>query len=292
MIDQSITLAGKAGHEIAASVDGPELGLPVILAHGGGQTRRAWRAVAHRLASHGFRTIAVDMRGHGERAWASDGAYDISDFAADLVEIAAATASKPALIGASLGGLAGIIAEGKCAPGSFGSLTLVDVTPQMEPSGVARVVGFMAAHARDGFASVEEAAQVIADYLPHRPSRKASAGLAHYLRRKDDERFYWHWDPAFIERVTQQGGGVSSDHGRTELSAAAACLTLPVHLIRGGSSDLVSLEAVKHFQGLVPHMAYSDIANATHMVVGDENDAFGQSILEFLLGIHEAEMKS
>src|SRR3546814_3847171 len=115
MIDQSITLAGKAGHEIAASVDGPELGLPVILAHGGGQTRRAWRAVAHRLASHGFRTIAVDMRGHGESAWASDGAYDISDFAADLVEIAAATASKPALIGASLGGLAGIIAEGKCA---------------------------------------------------------------------------------------------------------------------------------------------------------------------------------
>src|SRR3546814_14850584 len=75
----------------------------------GGQTRRAWRAVTHRLASHGFRTIAVDMRGHGESAWASDGAYDISDFAADLVEIAAAMASKPALIGASLGGLAGVV---------------------------------------------------------------------------------------------------------------------------------------------------------------------------------------
>src|SRR3546814_12753852 len=99
MIDQSITLAGKAGHEIAASVDGPELGLPVILAHGGGQTRRAWRAVAHRLASHGFRTIAVDMRGHGESAWASDGAYDISDFAADLVEIAAATSSEARRVG-------------------------------------------------------------------------------------------------------------------------------------------------------------------------------------------------
>src|SRR3546814_19922683 len=109
----------------------------------------------------------------------------------------------------------------------------------MEPSGVARVVGFMAAHARDGFASVEEAAQVIADYLPHRPSRKASAGLAHYLRRKDDERLYWHWDPAFIERVTPQGG-VSSDHGPTALSPAAQCLTLPVHLIHGGSTDPVA----------------------------------------------------
>src|SRR3546814_15249321 len=96
MIDQSITLAGKAGHEIAASVDGPELGLPVILAHGGGQTRRAWRAVAHRLASHGFRTIAVDLRGHGERAWASAGAYDISDFAAALDAIPPAPARTPA----------------------------------------------------------------------------------------------------------------------------------------------------------------------------------------------------
>src|SRR3546814_17423254 len=102
------------------------------------------------------------------------------------------------MIGASLGGLAGIIAEGKCAPGSFGSLTLVDVTPQMEPSGVARVVGFMAAHARDGFASVEEAAQVIADYLTHRPSRTASAGLAPSLRRKADDPFYWLGDPALL----------------------------------------------------------------------------------------------
>src|SRR3546814_19822899 len=84
-------------------------------------------------------------------------------------------ASQPALSGASLGGQAGIIAEGKCAPGSFGSLTQVDVTPQMEPSGVARVVGFMAAPARDGFASVAEAAQVTADYLPHR-SEECSVG--------------------------------------------------------------------------------------------------------------------
>src|SRR3546814_2889130 len=172
MIDQSITLAGKAGHEIAASVDGPELGLPVILAHGGGQTRRARRAVAHRLASHGFRTIAVDMRGHGESAWASDGAYDISDFAADLVEIAAATASKPALIGASLGGLAGILAEGKWPPGSFGSLTPGAVTPQMEPSGVPRVVGFVAQHERGVFAQAEAAAQGIAVQQTHSPHRQ------------------------------------------------------------------------------------------------------------------------
>ncbi|MFX5760902.1 alpha/beta hydrolase, partial [Acinetobacter baumannii] len=75
--------------------------------------------------------------------------------------IAKASARKPALIGASLGGLAGIIAEGELSPHSFASLTLVDITPQMESAGVARVVGFMAAHAREGFASPEEAAQII-----------------------------------------------------------------------------------------------------------------------------------
>lgn len=290
MSDRSITLDGHSGHSIAASMDGLDNGFPVILAHGGGQTRRAWKAVTKLLASHGFKTIAVDLRGHGDSAWASDGAYDISDFAADLVAIAAATGRKPALIGASLGGLAGIIAEGECAPGTFGSLTLVDVTPQMEPGGVARVVSFMAAHAREGFASAEEAARIISEYLPHRPSRKASTGLAHYLRRKDDGRFYWHWDPAFIGGIMRRRGD-SSDHGRSELSAAAAHLKLPVHLIRGGSSDLVSPEAVAHFQGLVPHAAYSDIANATHMVVGDQNDAFGQSIVDFLLRTHGPELK-
>jgi pimeloyl-ACP methyl ester carboxylesterase len=83
--------------------------------------------------------------------------------------------------------------------------------------------------------------------------------------------------------------GDSSDFGRTELGEAASQLALPVHLIRGGSSDLVSPEAVAHFRALVPHAAYSDIADATHMVVGDQNDAFGDAILDFLVRTHGKE---
>jgi len=285
---ESIKLAGQSGLAIAASVEGASDGMPVILAHGGGQTHRAWKRVSTLLASHGFHAIALDLRGHGNSEWAKDGAYDIADFAGDLIAIAARLERKPALIGASLGGLAGIMAEGHLAPGSFASLTLVDITPQMEATGVARVVGFMAAHAQDGFASPDEAAQVISEYLPHRPSRKASSGLANYLHKKSDGRFYWHWDPAFIEGVTrrhmQSDGAV--ENGRSELSLAASQLSLPVHLVRGGSSDLVSPEAVEHFRKLVPHAAYSDIAGATHMVVGDQNDEFGATIVDFLIGTH------
>lgn len=285
----SIILEGSSGYAITASIEGARDGMPVLLAHGGGQTRRAWKKIASLLASHGFHSVAIDMRGHGDSEWAIDRAYEISDFASDLVAIAARLERKPALIGASLGGLAGIVAEGQLAPGTFASLTLVDITPHMEATGVARVVAFMAAHAREGFASPDEAARVISEYLPHRPSRKASAGLAHYLRHKPDGRYYWHWDPAFIDGVMRRHAqdGASGDHGRSELSSAAMNLALPVHLVRGGSSDLVSPEAVEHFRKLVPHAAYSDIADATHMVVGDQNDVFGVAIADFLIRTHD-----
>jgi pimeloyl-ACP methyl ester carboxylesterase len=283
-----VTLSGHSGHLITANIEGPENGMPVLLAHGGGQTRWAWKKITRLLAQGGFRAIAVDLRGHGDSAWADDGAYDIVDFASDLVAVANALERTPALIGASLGGLAGIMAEGELSPGSFASLSLVDVTPQMEAGGVARVIGFMEAHVRKGFASPDEAARAISEYLPHRPSRGASSGLARYLRQKEDGRYYWHWDPAFVDgvmrRQTQRGG--DSDFGRSELSEAARSLDLPVHLIRGGSSDLVSPEAVAHFRELVPHAEYSDIADATHMVVGDQNDVFGHAIVDFLIRKH------
>jgi pimeloyl-ACP methyl ester carboxylesterase len=288
MSSSQVSLAGHSGHAISAVVEGPETGTPVLLAHGGGQTKRTWKRVTAILAEHGFRSIALDLRGHGDSDWADDGAYDILDFAGDLVAITGGLERRPALIGASLGGLAGIVAEGKLAPGSFASLTLVDITPQMEAGGVARVVGFMAAHAREGFASPEEAARVISEYLPHRPSRKASSGLVHYLRKKSDGRYYWHWDPAFIEGVIRRRaqGEDGSSFGNAELAEAASRLALPVHLIRGGSSDLVSPESVAHFRRLVAHAEYSDIADATHMIVGDQNDAFGDAILDFLVRTH------
>lgn len=278
------TFDGADGLTIVAEANGDRRAIPVLLAHGAGQTRRAWQRVTRDLADAGFRAIAIDMRGHGDSDWSSTGAYDVRDFAADLVAIASGMDRKPALVGASLGGLAGLIAEGNLAQGTFASLTLVDIAPQMEPGGVMRILGFMQEHVDIGFASPAEAADVIAKYMPHRRKRGASEGLRHYLRQKDDGRFYWHWDPAFIHNIKKAHTG-STDHGgqqREQFSKAAASLTLPLHLIRGASSDLVSEEGATQLQRLVPHAESTDIADATHMVVGDANDDFSAAILEFL----------
>ncbi|MGE0383474.1 MAG: alpha/beta fold hydrolase [Gammaproteobacteria bacterium] len=269
---------GAEGQSLASEHIGPDTAAPVILAHGAGQTRAAWRNTAAALVAAGWRVIALDLRGHGESAWSPSGAYRLEDFAADLLAVADQLDTKPALVGASLGGLAGLIAEAEQRAASFTSLTMVDIAPSMELPGVARVLDFMGAHVERGFASVEEAVQVISSYLPQRSPRQRGAGIERYLRLCDDGRYRWHWDPRFIQSA--QGARVSDSMDR--LTRAAQKLSLPVHLIRGGMSDLVSEKSVADFLKLVPQAAYTDIVGAGHMVVGDRNDAFCDAIVKFL----------
>lgn len=277
MMQIDCRFAGANGLSLTGAVSGPEGGPAVLLAHGGGQTHWAWRSTVAALAEAGFRAVAIDLRGHGESDWAADGNYHHSAFASDVLAVTDQLTGPVALVGASLGGIAGLIAEGTLRPGSFSSLTLVDITSRPDPAGVARIIGFMAAHIEQGFASPAEAAEAIAAYTPNRPKRGPSDSLARYLRLGSDGRYRWHWDPAFLGGVT---GPRVDDHDA--LDAAARTLTLPVHLIRGGSSDLVSVEAAEHFRALVPHARFTDIAGAGHMVVGDRNDSFSDAILNFL----------
>lgn len=274
---ETVTFTGWNGlkmHGIAkGALDAP----PVLLAHGGGQTHWAWRRTVDVLAAAQFRAIAVDLRGHGESEWASDGNYHFSTFARDILAVAQSLPRKPAMVGASLGGLAGMIVEGEIAPGSFASLTLVDITARPDTQGVARITGFMRAHVEEGFASPEDAAAAIGNYTANRERRGPSDSLRRYLREGSDGRFRWHWDPAFMRSVD-----VQQPQDPERIPNAARALKLPVHLVRGGSSDLVPIEAAQDFLKDVPHAAFTDIKGAGHMVVGDRNDAFSDAIVGFL----------
>ena len=65
MDHEESTFTGHNGLKIKASTTGPKTGFPVMLAHGGGQTRHAWAKVLDELANAGYRATAIDMRGHG-----------------------------------------------------------------------------------------------------------------------------------------------------------------------------------------------------------------------------------
>jgi pimeloyl-ACP methyl ester carboxylesterase len=250
----------------------------VILAHGGGQTRHSWASTAERLAEKGWRAVSLDLRGHGDSAWAEDGDYHLERFAEDLIAVAQNLPDQPDLIGASLGGMAGMMVEALLAPGTFRSLTLVDIVPRSDPEGVEKIMAFMGANLDHGFESLEAAADTIAAYLPHRPRPKDLSGLGKNLRLGDDGRYRWHWDPRFVTSV--RGG--RSRHPMEDFEARCGHIQIPVHLIRGRMSELVSLEAARAFVAGLPKGAFTDVADAGHMVAGDRNDAFLDAAIAFL----------
>ena len=277
-----IVFRSRGGLRLAGEDRGESAAPPIILLHGGGQTRAAWKATVRHLAGAGWRAVALDQRGHGQSAWAPDHDYGIRRFAEDLLDVTAAFRQRPVVIGASLGGLAVMTAAAVAAEGGgeapFAGAILVDVTPRLRQEGVEEVLSFMAADLEHGFTDLEEAADAVARYLPHRPRPRDLAGLAKNLRRDGDGRLRWHWDPAFVEG----SGNIQSSLEEPSLDAAARCLTMPTLLVRGRLSTLVTEEEAEHFLGLVPHARLVDVSNAGHMVAGDRNDVFTRAILAFL----------
>ncbi|MHA6204559.1 alpha/beta fold hydrolase [Dyella soli] len=264
------------GLELAVEVRHPAGDPTLLFAHGFGQTRGAWRGAATALAAQGYRCVSFDSRGHGESGRLAGGDYHMEQFVGDLRLLAHAELRKPILVGASMGGLLGLVIAGEIDPEAFRALVLVDITPRWETAGVERILAFMQAHP-DGFASYAEAAEEIASYLPHRAGRKSEDQLRPLLREGADGRLRWHWDPALL------GGLVSeSERYQPRLMAAAAKVRVPVLLLSGGRSDVVSRDNVNEFMQLVPHAEHVELPRATHMVAGDANDAFTREIARFV----------
>lgn len=277
MTATTLALKGAEGLTLAATRYGCEGGAPVLLLHGGGQTRGAWRAAAGALGARGYDVLALDLRGHGDSHWSAGGHYTLDAFADDLREVAATLDRPPVLVGASLGGLASLLAVGEAPHIAAAAIVLVDIVPWLEPRGGEQVVGFMRGTS-GGFDSLDAAADAVSGYLPHRPRPERLDGLARNLRRRDDGRWYWHWDPNFV--APQKGWDL--DEINVRLTSAVLAVPVPILLVRGSRSEIVSDDGVARFRALLPHAEVSEVAGAHHMVAGDDNDAFVGAILPFL----------
>jgi len=267
----------REGMRLVATEVGPADGPVVLFLHGGGQTRASWKGSIDDLGKAGHRAITVDLRGHGESDWSPAGSYAVHAFADDLIDLLGQLPPRPALVGASLGGLTSLLVLGNGAPDLARALVLVDVVPRVELGGAQEIKAFMQADP-DGFESVDAAAEAVAAYLPHRPRPADSSGLLRNLRLKEDGRYYWHWDPRMM-----------ADFGRSdltalsaELEAAARKITVPTLLVRGGRSRVVTEAGAQALRTLIPDAEVAKIDDADHMVAGDANDAFHAPLVDFL----------
>jgi len=267
---------GAGGVALAADTWGPSAAPAVLMLHGGGQTRHSWKETGRVLAEHGLRVITLDMRGHGDSGWSPDGRYALETYRDDVLAVLDQLAAPAVVVGASLGGLTGLHAAAAAGPLRIPGLVLVDVVPRIERAGGTRIIDFMAGHA-EGFASLEDAAEAVAAYLPHRTRPRSAEGLRRNLRLREDGRWYWHWDPRML---TDRGSDDQAEHLR-RLEDAARHLAIPVLLLWGRLSDVVSPAGVQEFQELVPHAEVVMLPGAAHTAAGDDNDAFTRAVVDF-----------
>lgn len=265
------------GLGVAADVGGDPSQPAVILMHGGGQTRHSWRGAMSELLAQGYHVLNLDARGHGDSDWAPDADYSLEALAADLRAVMATLPSAPALVGASMGGATALYAVGNSVAQIASALVLVDIVPHVEKSGADRIFEFLRGNPQ-GFATLEEAADAVAAYSPHRPRPKDASGLMKNLRSHADGRLHWHWDPRFLDRPRSTEPPVFTDL----LLDAARQVRIPTLLVRGLKSDIVSDAGVAGFREALPALEVVDVAGAGHMVAGDKNDAFNQSVVAFL----------
>jgi pimeloyl-ACP methyl ester carboxylesterase len=269
--DQGLTLVGDEWNRGVGSAT-------ILMLHGGGQNRFSWKNTGQILADNGFHVLALDARGHGDSDRAPAGQYTVHTLAADIAAVLEQIGVPVVIVGASMGGLTGILAAFRAGPQQVSGLVLVDVVPRFESEGTARIRDFMTRHVH-GFETLEQAADAIAAYLPHRRRPRNLEGLTKNLRHRQG-RWHWHWDPAF---VTSAGDDPFVDI--EELEQSVQQLRIPILLVRGKLSDVVSPEGVEDFLGKVPHARFVELSDAGHTAAGDDNDAFSAAVVEFITQI-------
>ena len=281
MNPETVHFEGRDGLRIVGDRWGDPGDRPIVFLHGGGQTRHSWGAAAAAVAGRGFQALTLDARGHGETDWPDNGDYRLVSFADDVRLVIAELDQPPVLVGASLGGLAAMLLTGELAPGCARAVVLVDIVPDMEQGGAERIKAFMVERSYEGFGSLEEVADMVAAYNPHRARTADIDGLRKNVRERDG-RFYWHWDPRFMDPDAGMAPSEISDTDRLHAAVERMVADVPVLLVRGRVSDLVSEAKAADFIARFPTVEFVDVSGAGHMVAGDRNDAFTAAIMDFI----------
>ena len=167
-----ITLVADEWNRGAESAGRPS----ILMLHGGGQNRFSWKNTGQILAEQGYHVLTLDSRGHGDSDRAPGADYAIETLTADVMHVLDAIVGHAVVIGASMGGLTGILAADQAGPDKVTGLVLVDVVPRFDNNGSARIRDFMFGNIH-GFESLEQAADSVAAYLPHRTKPRSPEGL-------------------------------------------------------------------------------------------------------------------
>lgn len=215
---------------------------PVVLLHGITESGLAWRAVAEELAGR-RRVIALDARGHGESGWSAEEAYAPDAHFADLsCALAALGIERCLLAGFSMGGAVATICAA-ARPELVQRLVIVDAYPAPELSpGSRRVAAWLAA------------ALDYAGWLP--------AGF----------------DPAIARRMRDDLAAGTAR--RLDLWPLWEALTVPVTVVRGALSDVLTAEAAAEMLRRQPRARLLTLSGVGHQIPSQRPHKLADAIAE------------
>jgi len=255
---------------------GPSSGPPVLCLHGGGQTAYMYEELGAALRTR-YHVLAPDLPDHGDSDPVAD--HDRQALAATIPPLCAHFGlGKVAIVGASLGGIVAMT-HAVAHPGDVVAIALIDVGHKLEEEGVRKIIEFMSKH--ESFASLQEAATEIAQYLPHRKEVRPES-LTRNLRQRPDGR--WIWKHGFNRRLRAEGvvQGRNWNHVIEGLDVDAAALQCPVLVLRGSASDVLSHQGAEEVAALIPNARLAIVEKAGHLAAGDNPASTVNLISSFL----------
>ena len=248
---------------------------PLVLLHGVGQTCHTWDLFAAAMADH-FHVMAFDQRGHGDTDWAADKDYSRASMVEDANAFTDALGLEHFfLTGMSMGGANSLAFTAKY-PAKVEALIVVDVGPRVEPKGVKHIRDFMKNYRE--FDSLDQAAEVIHRFNPRRPLEVIRKYTVVYnLKETGEGKWTWKYDTYFSDSHRK----VDVKQMQEELSAAVKKIQCPTLVVKGGESDVFSLDGARDLQELIPSSEFALVPKAGHSVMGDNPQGFESAVRGF-----------
>jgi pimeloyl-ACP methyl ester carboxylesterase len=241
------------------SADGP----PIVIAHGLFGSARNWGVIAKRL-SETRRVIAVDMRNHGQSAWAAP--HDYPAMAGDLAEVIAAHGGVAYVIGHSMGGKASMMLA-LAHPGAVRRLVVADIAPVAYGHTQQGMIDAMRAIDLDRVATRGDADRQLAEII-------AEPGIrAFLLQSLDVKARAWRVNLDQLERDMAAILGWPDPAGRFDG---------PVLMLSGALSDYVRPEHRAAIKALFPAARFAKIPGAGHWLHADRPREFEAACRAFL----------
>lgn len=244
-------------------------GLPVLCLAGLTRDGRDFDFMAPHLS--GVRLIRLDYRGRGASGWTGAETYTIPHEAKDALELLDHLGlNRAAVLGASRGGMIGMFLAATAKDRMLG-LCLNDVGPVLERRGLERIVDYVGRNPTAP--SMEALLARMPATNPGFADVPASrwAEVAARLFTETSEGLRITYDPALRDSFLAAFGGPLPDLW----PMFDACAGLPLALIRGANSDLLSVATADEMQRRRPDMIRAEVPGRAHLPFLDEREALG-----------------